>query len=708
MRILTTLLLASLASLSAALAQTSDWVPLGVPEGAWVYSIARAVDGTIYAGTNGGLYAMAPGSNRWEPVGNGLPYAKVSSVATGPQGHVAVAFQQPLRSLYRTTDGGDTWRLIADESSDTVGLPGHVPSEGGLAIDPLTGDVAVSSSSGIQLLRAGSDRWQRIFEGAGVIDLAFVGERIFFVDDTLHALVPGMPAERIATPHGRLLAFDVAPDGDVFAVSMSIPFPMMRSSDSGATWTSLPGNQIPARWFAFAGDDTVFSGDGMTASAWSIDDGATWKPLAVTIGEGRPLTVHAFEGGHGDLIAHSFPSMLRSTDGARTWSDITSGLHAFETRSLAGRIGHPLFANVQDWGELFRIDGGGTRATSVLAQTTATTVGDDGSVFSARAGTIRRSTDAGATWSSAGTLPTSSWVWTIAAARGMVYATIPGSYGVWRSRIGDTTWVRSDAIAPRVIYEIAIDSAGVVYAATDSAVHRSIDEGRTWHVVHGDTSRPGVSMELAVAPDGVVYSLRGSHLYMLADSAEGWRMIHDYGADLTVASLTIDGAGALYVWTRTPLPAREYSIVRFDPRTGAVRQWSDETLRGGIVDLAVADDGVYAATTYAGIVRYQAPPAAAPYAERSAPARAGARLRGTVPMPVVERASIAFELESVTHVRLDVLDARGERVATLVDGVRAAGTHITQWDASAAVPQAYFVRLTTADAIATMPLVVAR
>ncbi|MDH4036855.1 MAG: hypothetical protein OEX18_11765 [Candidatus Krumholzibacteria bacterium] len=56
-----------------------------------------------------------------------------------------------------------------------------------------------------------------------------------------------------------------------------------------------------------------------------------------------------------------------------------------------------------------------------------------------------------------------------------------------------------------------------------------------------------------------------------------------------------------------------------------------------------------------------------------------ARLLANTPNPFNPATSIAFEIPRAARVRLDVFDATGARVRTLVDGVRAAGMHREPW-----------------------------
>jgi len=73
-------------------------------------------------------------------------------------------------------------------------------------------------------------------------------------------------------------------------------------------------------------------------------------------------------------------------------------------------------------------------------------------------------------------------------------------------------------------------------------------------------------------------------------------------------------------------------------------------------------------------------------------------------------AIIRYALKNPGHVRLDVFDLAGRKVATLVDGFRAAGEHETAWDGVSnygrAVSGFYFARMSTSEGrvTATVPL----
>ena len=93
--------------------------------------------------------------------------------------------------------------------------------------------------------------------------------------------------------------------------------------------------------------------------------------------------------------------------------------------------------------------------------------------------------------------------------------------------------------------------------------------------------------------------------------------------------------------------------------------------------------------------------------EDAAPDAAPANL-AAFPNPVAASATVRYTLAATSDVRLDVVDVLGRRVATLVQGVQAAGPHTATLDAAALPPGVYVLRLTAGSTTATTRLTIAR
>ena len=62
----------------------------------------------------------------------------------------------------------------------------------------------------------------------------------------------------------------------------------------------------------------------------------------------------------------------------------------------------------------------------------------------------------------------------------------------------------------------------------------------------------------------------------------------------------------------------------------------------------------------------------------------------------------------MTHIRLDVFDLTGRKVAKLVDGVRPAGSHVVEFDASSLSSGIYLYKLAVDKQHIVRKMVVAR
>lgn len=80
-------------------------------------------------------------------------------------------------------------------------------------------------------------------------------------------------------------------------------------------------------------------------------------------------------------------------------------------------------------------------------------------------------------------------------------------------------------------------------------------------------------------------------------------------------------------------------------------------------------------------------------------------LEQNFPNPFNPRTTIAFTIASEGAVRLDVFDVSGRKVATLVDGVKAAGRHTVDFEASSFSSGIYFYRLNAGGVVSQKKMV---
>jgi photosystem II stability/assembly factor-like uncharacterized protein len=290
---LSLLLLFSPLATPVARAQAGPWQPVSGPYGGSVAALALspnyAVDHTVYAGLRGqGVYRTVDGGDSWRVVGPGnwvVVDLALSPDPADPTLFATAGLWTSGYSVYRSPDGGDSWEDITPAWS---ALP-HPPA---LAVSPhFATDETLYLLGGLQTYRStdGGDTFAELggwFEGREVTDLAF--SPAYAADQTLFALVAGEGLYRSvdggtdwdycgpAGLSGGLSAFAVSPDleNDGMLVALSAEGGRLYTSgDGGDTWS--PGSLI----LDAAGQHTLlfsptFADDRILLAASSADPGA--------------------------------------------------------------------------------------------------------------------------------------------------------------------------------------------------------------------------------------------------------------------------------------------------------------------------------------------------------------------------------------------------------------------------------------------------
>jgi photosystem II stability/assembly factor-like uncharacterized protein len=291
----------------------------------------------------GGVWYSADGGGNWTAQWHNEPVLNVGALAIdGADGNVLYcgtgeanlsADSYPGVGLFKTGDGGNTWRLIADARRNEV--PTRI---GTIAIDPfdsahvLLGGIGYGNQSpgrdvgGLYASTNGGAAWKR------------------------HAqLVAG-------NYWCHAVAFDPSRRGVVFAAvtARGSASGIYRSSDGATTWEHLTAGLPPSERFgrvalaispskpsviyALAADALSQSGDKLLGVFRSIDGGTKWANISGEhlAGEGQmsygcAIVVHPTSPNH---VLCGGVDLHRTTDGGKTWArasrwDATRGTAAY-------------------------------------------------------------------------------------------------------------------------------------------------------------------------------------------------------------------------------------------------------------------------------------------------------------------------------------------------------------------------------------------
>ncbi|WP_128379720.1 RICIN domain-containing protein [Streptomyces cavernae] len=389
--------------------------------------------------TAGSVWKYTPAGGAWKNVSPSQGGYGFSGLAVDPQKPSTVMVTTldrwwPEDEIYRTTDGGTTWKALADKSVRDASAAPYIGTHTGhwmtaLAIDPFdSGHVLYGTGNGIWRSKdanatdsGGTSHWTvgaRGLEETALLDaiappggasvVTAMGDQGGFRHDSLTEV----PAGRLKNP--------MMTNSTDIDFAQSNPSMMVRvghggdqdgaySTDGGSTWNGFTAEPV-----AGAQDGHVaLSADGSTivwteagqAPYRSTDKGASWSKVS---GLGTDAVVVADRSSAGTFYSLSGGTLYAGTDGGATFTARATNLPSGRLTAVPGIAGDLWIAGGGK-GLLHSTDGGRTFTTLATVQSaSALGFGKAASGASYQAlyliGTIKdvtgvfRSTDKGATW----------------------------------------------------------------------------------------------------------------------------------------------------------------------------------------------------------------------------------------------------------------------------------------------------------------------
>jgi photosystem II stability/assembly factor-like uncharacterized protein len=347
------------------------WRLLGPFRGGRVNGVAgaRSEPDTFYFGSvGGGVWKTVNSRRTWAPVFDSQPFASIGAVAVAPSDARVVYVgtgEADMRSqisygngMYRSADAGATWTHLGLDDTRQISR---------VVVDPRNADVVfvaalghaygANAERGVYRTRDGGRTWRKVLfksDDVGAADLAFdpVDSKIVYASlwntrrppwsiyppsygpgggvykstdggDSWKQLTTGLPVEGL----GRV-GLAVAPTnrGRVYAIVDAKAGGLYRSDDAGATWT-LASNEarIWGRGWYFCkvnvdpkNADAVYVSN--TSLYRSADGGKTWTAIKGAPGGDDYHQLWINPDDPGRMILASDQGAVVTVDGARTWS----------------------------------------------------------------------------------------------------------------------------------------------------------------------------------------------------------------------------------------------------------------------------------------------------------------------------------------------------------------------------------------------------
>jgi photosystem II stability/assembly factor-like uncharacterized protein len=480
----------------------------------------------VLGSPDGGIFLSKDGGASWEGESD-MHGQSIRSLTAAPSNpNIIVA--GTLKGVYRSTDGGDHWKLISPEGSHEL----HEVES--IAIDPVNPDIIYAGTWHLPWKTVdGGQHWTNMKEG--IIDDSDVFSIIVDPKDskTVYASacsgiyksqsagdkfqkVQGIPSTARRT---RVLMQDPKNLNIVFAGTTEGLF---RTVDSGATWQRTTGPEViindvyvdPTNTsrvlLATDRGGVQASNDGGNSFTQSNSGFSSRQITSYVADSSTPGTVYV-----GVVNDKAFGGVFASTNGGLTWAQKSAGLEGHDVISLGQGPDGSLVAGTRHG--IYRSQGAtwsrvsdftlnpppapparpgrkvaGHTAAAVTHKPVAPLVHDiqatvnsiargGDTLYAATSGGLFRSATSGQSWKEVPGFAPSSWNF-VAASKSTVLAANLNSAQV--SSDGGEQW--SSVKLPDTIDQIsalAVDDAGGLWVGGRQGVYVSDDKGATWQTI---------------------------------------------------------------------------------------------------------------------------------------------------------------------------------------------------------------------------------
>ncbi len=547
---------------------TGYWTSSG-PYGGLVLSLAAARDGTLFAGTESGVFKSTDGGNAWQEAGRRVNYP-IRVVLASPHygtGDDRVVFAGTHQNgLWRSRDGGSTWEAVGSEFGSQAGIAS-------LAASP-------SSDSNWAIFACVEGNAAGIYKSTNAGD-TWTLKPIPFPSPAVTSSFSAVAATSTST--GTLTVFVGSTSGQIF-----------KSTNGGDSWQNMyniPGlSRVRGISLSpnYENDRTLFVATTEQGMLWfrrgelaprQLNPCPHSSSVVLSPNYQRDKTVFVSFYPCSNYLSAGLVFMSTSEDenGQRQWVQISDGLeeHIVETLAVSPSYnqGGLIWAGTRGNG-VFRLDVGtasrweqGSRGLSALRISSlgvSPLLGMERFVLaSAINGGVFRSDDSGQSWStmnqglprldrSIRSLAISSDAILGGGSRGRVYqfdrqnmtweyiSTIPGesvakelaiagrtifavagSAGVFKSTDTGGYWEPSLVISPTALNCVAVspayneagspgDAKTVFAAGENGALYKTTDGGAHWNPLNTGLTQPVTFNSLAISPsyvrDGTLFA----------------------------------------------------------------------------------------------------------------------------------------------------------------------------------------------------------
>jgi photosystem II stability/assembly factor-like uncharacterized protein len=569
--------------------------------GLWQARLGPWEDKNEFNGTGGGLFKSSDGGNTWKRLTNGLPanlsQINIAIAPSAPQRlYASVGTSEPGTyssaaglGLFRSDDSGETWTRITTDPRPALRIGG-----GDLAVvrvDPTNADVVYSASIVTMKSTDGGKSWQPLRGAPGGDD--YQNLWISPTDPRIIALVSDQGAVITVNGGATWTSWFNQPSAQLYHVGVTPTFPYRvcaGQQESGSVCIASRGNDgsvterdwhpVGAIEYGYVAPDPldpdlIYGAGRSEVSKFHVSTGQVQNVTPIPV-RGPEVRVHRtqplmFSPLDPHTLYYAANRLYRTTDGGLNWQTVSPDL-AREAGAVPASVGELRVKDAEaQRGVIYALGLSPLDRGRLWAGT------DDGLVW--------LSTDGGGNWSNVTPPELVPWskVTQIEASHfdaDTAYVSVSRMRiddlrpYIYRARDRGRTWqpIINGLPADAPVNAVREDPQrrGLLFAATESAVWVSFDDGDHWQSLQLNLPRTSMR-DLWIHEDDLILATHGRSIWILDDMSRLRQMPQTPMREAVLFRPAVAYRVHRSTWTDTPIPPDE--PLAENPPAGAVLEF---------------------------------------------------------------------------------------------------------------------------------------